>query len=76
MREIGRRLPVLFRRGRFERDLEEEMQVHFELQAEENQANGMGAREARCAARRQFGNAATLKVAGWKMWGWTPAEQF
>ncbi len=35
MREFGRRLSVLFRRGRFERDLEEEMRFHFELQAEE-----------------------------------------
>jgi hypothetical protein len=34
MREFGRRLSVLFRRGRFERDLEEEMQFHFELQAD------------------------------------------
>jgi len=76
MREFGRRLSVLFRRGRFERDLEEEMQFHFEMQAEENQANGMAAKEARYAARRQFGNAAALKEAGWEMWGWASAERF
>ena len=51
MREFGRRLTILFRRGHFERDLEEEMQFHLELQTEENRANGMAVDDARCAAR-------------------------
>ena len=55
--ELRRRLSVLFRRDRFARDLDEEMQFHLEMQAEENQERGVPAAEVRHAARRQFGNA-------------------
>jgi hypothetical protein len=56
MSELWQRLRVLFRRGQFDRDLEEEMQFHLEMQAEENHGNGISAEESRYAARRQFGN--------------------
>ena len=39
--QIRRRFAVLFHRGSFDRDLEEEMQSHLEMQAEENRKNGM-----------------------------------
>jgi len=73
--ELWRRLRVLFRRQRFDRDLEEEMQAHLETQAEENEANGMPAEEARYAARRQFGNATHLKEVSKDMWGWASLER-
>ncbi len=38
---IHRRLAVLFSRNRFDRDLEEEIRNHIEMQAEENQELGM-----------------------------------
>jgi len=36
--EFWRRLLILLRRSRFDRDLQEEMQAHLEMQAEENRA--------------------------------------
>jgi len=68
--ELGRRLSVLFRRSRFDRDLEEEMRFHLEMQAEENQEKGIPAVEARYAARRQFGNALLLREASRDIWAW------
>jgi len=40
-------------RNRFDRELEEVMHTHYNLQVEENLENGMGAREARYSATRQ-----------------------
>jgi predicted permease len=70
MRPLLRRLRVLFRRGRFDRELEEEMRSHLEMQAEENLENSMAAEEADYAARRQFGNTALLKEQSTEAWGW------
>jgi predicted permease len=73
--QIRRRLAVLWRRDRFDRDLEEEMQSHLELQAQEHRESGMPAREARAAAHRQFGNALWLKESSRDLWGWGPVER-
>jgi hypothetical protein len=53
---LWRRLLSLLRRGRYERDMEEEMRFHLEMQIEQNLDAGMAAEEAHYAARRQFGN--------------------
>jgi len=74
--QIRRRLAVLLHRDRFDRDLEEEIESHLELQAQDNREEGMAAREARYAARRQFGNATRLKEASREAWGWGPLERF
>ncbi|MGA2144369.1 MAG: ABC transporter permease [Bryobacteraceae bacterium] len=74
--QIRRRLAVLLHRDRFDRDLEEEIESHLELQAQDNREDGMAAREARYAARRQFGNATRLKEASREAWGWGPLERF
>src|SRR5499425_3326964 len=58
----------LLRRGRYEREMEEEMRFHLEMQIEQNLASGMAAEEARYAARRQFGNQTWLKEASREMW--------
>src|SRR5438445_13305475 len=73
--EFRRRLSVFFRRDRFDRDLEEEMQFHRETQAEEDQANGMPAEEARYAAQRRFGNTMQLKETSRDIWGWASVER-
>jgi putative ABC transport system permease protein len=70
MREFWRRLHALLHRDRADRELAEEMQAHLEMQAEENEAEGMPADEARYAARRQFGNATLLKEESRALWGW------
>ncbi|MBI1898692.1 MAG: ABC transporter permease [Acidobacteria bacterium] len=75
---IGRirsRLAVLFHPGRFDRELEEEMQSHLEMQVEENLETGMDAEEARYAARRRFGNAPLLREASREIWGWISLER-
>ena len=76
MSEFLRRLRLLFHRGSLEQDLEEEMRIHLEMHAEESRGNGMDAREAGCAARRQFGNATLLKETSREMWGWGAMERF
>ena len=70
-----RRLAVLANRRRFESDLEEEIQFHLQLQAEESQENGIPAEEARYVARRQFGNLALLTERSRSIWGWAWLEE-
>jgi len=65
---IWRRLLSLLRRGRHEREMEEEMRFHLEMQIEQNLAAGIPAEEARYAARRQFGNQTWLKEVSREMW--------
>ena len=55
------RLRSLFRKGRVEQELDEEMRFHLESMIEENVASGMSAEEARYAAMRQFGNVGAVK---------------
>ncbi len=74
--QIRRRLAILLHRGSFDRDLDEEMQSHLEMQAEENLEHGMDPAEARYAARRQFGNTTLLKETSREQWGWAAMEAF
>src|SRR5262244_4607603 len=66
--QLWRRLLSLPRRGRYEREMEEEMRFHLEMQIEQNLASGMATDEARLAARRQFGNQTWLKEVSREMW--------
>ncbi len=50
--ELWRRLLFLFRRRQFDRDLEEEMRFHLEMESAESGA---------AAARKKFGNLALLQ---------------
>jgi len=69
-----RRLRLLFGRERWDRDLEDEMRFHLEMQAQENRENGIDAEEARYSASRQLGNATVLREASRAEWGWTWVE--
>jgi putative ABC transport system permease protein len=71
---LWRRLLSLLRRGRYEREMEEEMLFHLEMQIEQNLAAGIPAEEAHYAARRQFGNQTWLKEASRDMWGFRSLE--
>jgi putative ABC transport system permease protein len=62
------------RRDRFDRELEEEIRFHLEMKAEEYVAAGMEPREARRAARRQFGNATRLREMSRETWGFDMLE--
>jgi predicted permease len=66
---IRGRLAVLLHRFRFDRELKEEMQSHLELKARENLDRGRDARQARDAARRQFGNGTWLRQTSRAAWG-------
>ena len=63
---IWRKLLFLFRQGKFDRDLEEEIRLHLEMKA---QAGG-GTEEAHYAAQRKFGNAILLREISRDLWEW------
>jgi len=73
--ELWRRVGMLMRQGKFERELEEEMRLHRELKEKELIADGVEEREARYAANRQFGNAMYLRERGGEAWGWRWLEE-
>ena len=61
LRMLVLRLIALFQRGRLERELDEELRSHLEMQVEENVRRGMSQQEARYAALRSFGGVDQLK---------------
>lgn len=61
LRQVLSRFGALVWRGRREREMQEEMRAHLELQEAENCARGMDAEEARYAALRQFGGVAQVQ---------------
>ena len=65
----GHQLIGWLRRKHREEDLEREVRSDLELEAEEQQENGLSPEEAHYAARRAFGNAAFLKEEVREMWG-------
>src|SRR5262247_2821011 len=74
IRQLYNWLLSLTRRGRYEREMEEEMRFHLEMQIEQNLDAGMAAEEARYAARRQFGNQTWLKETSRDMWSFRSLE--
>lgn len=70
MSEIWRRMLCLFRRGRLNRELEEEMRFHLDMKARQNREAGMAELEARYAAKRQFGNDLVLRETAREAWSW------
>jgi predicted permease len=57
-------------------ELDEEFQFHMSMRERQNVEAGMGADEARYAAQRSFGNAASIRDDGRDAWGWTWLEDF
>jgi predicted permease len=55
------KLKALFTQRRADAAFDEELNIHLEMLAEKYERDGMSAREAARAARRQFGNATVLK---------------
>jgi putative ABC transport system permease protein len=58
---LATRLRGLFVKSRLERELDDEIRFHLEMQAEDNQRAGMTAAEARNAAKRSFGGIEPMK---------------
>lgn len=61
MNRFFRKVAILFGRGRFRGELDEEMEFHREHAAKELVAGGMKPADARIAATRQFGNATRMR---------------
>jgi putative ABC transport system permease protein len=59
----------LIYRSRAERELDEEIRAHLEMETARNVADGMSPEEARLAARRSFGSVALSKEDSRAMWG-------
>ncbi len=74
LRELGRRLAMLVRRPKFDREMDEEMQLHLKLREKEHAANGFSSEDAHMTARKNFGNALALREASRDSWGWAWLE--
>jgi predicted permease len=59
----------LIHRRRAERELDEEIRAHLQMEIERNIADGMSSEDARLAARRSFGSVALSKEDSRSMWG-------
>src|SRR5262245_24171209 len=66
----------LIHRRRAERELDEEIRAHLEMEVERNVADGMSPGEARLAARRSFGSVEIAKEDSRAMWGLASLEIF
>src|SRR6266404_5260428 len=67
-------LKQLFSRRRLYGDLSEEIQEHLEEKIEELVAGGMSRKEARYAARREFGNVRLTEEDSRGVWRWAMIE--
>ena len=76
MKQILRKLGWMIERGRKEAELRDELQFHLQEEAEQAEAAGLMAEEAKYAARRELGNAALLMEDTRAAWGWTCLERF
>ena len=65
---------MLFRRGQFDRDLEEEMRLHRELREQQRVEAGSSPAQAHFETGRHFGNSLTLREESRDMWGWNWIE--
>jgi predicted permease len=61
LRVLWRRLLGFLRKGDSERDLEDELEFHLQMEAEDHMRRGMSSAEARAAALRRFGSRARMK---------------
>src|SRR6266508_4651288 len=61
LRVLGSRLLTLFRKGRLEQELDEEVRSHLDMQIEESIRQGMSPQEARYAALHSFGGVEQIK---------------
>ena len=65
----------IFRRRQREEDLDEEIQAHLNMAAQERIQQGESAESARVSAVREFGNVALVKETTRDMWGFRWLEE-
>jgi putative ABC transport system permease protein len=66
--QLWRRLHFYLHRDKFERELEEEINLHLEMKAEDHRTEGMSSRESRDMAQREFGNQVLLREMSREVW--------
>ena len=76
MNRILRKLGWMAQRSRKEAELRDELEFHLHAEAEQAEAAGLMADEAKWAARRELGNVALLMEDTRATWGWTRLERF
>ena len=74
MRRFWQKLVALARRRQLERDLDDELDFHLAMRAQDYAANGAEAADARAAARRRLGNPLALKEELRDVWTLAPLE--
>src|SRR3984893_7626223 len=74
--EWKRRLSMLLHRGRFQRELDEEMRLHLELRRQQQMAAGLSPEAAQRSAQQRFGNLTRVKEKSHMTWGWEWLETF
>jgi predicted permease len=67
---------MLLHRGRFQREIEEEMRFHVEQRRQQQIASGLSPEAARWSAQQQFGNITRMKEKSHMAWGWSWLETF
>lgn len=72
---LARKLSALFRRGKLDAEMAEEMRAHLEAETQRNVAAGMSPDEARFAAQRAFGGVEQIKERARDARGWLWVEQ-
>jgi predicted permease len=68
MTTLWLRVKRLLHRRQLDRDLGDELQFHLAMREQKLQEGGVSPKEARYAARREFGNATTAKETNWDLW--------
>jgi hypothetical protein len=76
MPRLFRRVKALLRWRQQERDLQDELAAHVEMDTQERIEAGESPETARRAAWRDFGNVALVTEDTRVAWGWTGVEQF
>ena len=75
MTSLFRKFTWWMQRRRKEHQLREELQFHLAEEADERQANGLPADQARLAARRDLGNATLVQEDARTLWTWIALDQ-
>lgn len=74
MGRIWARVRGFFGRGDLRQELDEEIQAHIEMLIDEHLARGLTPRQARVAARREFGNELSARQRAMATWGFSRLE--
>lgn len=76
IRRFAYRLRALFRKGKLEREMAEEMRFHLDERTADKVDDGLAADEARHAAQRRFGNVGRIEETARELRGWLWLENF